>query len=152
MVGISDMKIASGDDILITYALGSCIGTCLYDSTAKIMGLSHILLPHNKMCNNDINLHKYADTAIKELVRNMKLRGASLNRMYAKIAGGAQMFLNSTLTIGEDNKTAVLYELKSLGIRVLGSDVGKNYGRTMECHAKDGKVIIKSINKGKFVL
>ena len=32
IIGIADMKMAKGSGTLITYALGSCIGICLYDS------------------------------------------------------------------------------------------------------------------------
>lgn len=151
-VGISDMKIASGDDVLITYALGSCIGTCLIDNTANIVGMSHILLPSSKNCPSDSNIYKFADTAIKELIKCMKARGASVSRMHAKIAGGAQMFTSSTIKIGEDNRKAVVDELKNFGIRIIAAEVGENYGRTMECHAKDGKVVIKSFNKGLQVI
>ncbi|HAN21723.1 MAG: hypothetical protein A2Y15_00530 [Clostridiales bacterium GWF2_36_10] len=151
-VGISEAKITTGDDILVSYALGSCIGTCLYDSTAKIIGLSHILLPSSNLCPHDNNIYKFADTAIKELVERMRARGASTSRIQAKIAGGAQMFLNSTMRIGDDNKKAVINELNMLGIRIIAADVGENYGRTMECHAKDGKVFIKTINKSIKVL
>ena len=45
VVGISDWKVGRGDDIIVTYALGSCIGTCLYEKTTGIAGLSHIMLP-----------------------------------------------------------------------------------------------------------
>ena len=31
VVGIADMKLAQNGEKLITYALGSCIGICLYD-------------------------------------------------------------------------------------------------------------------------
>lgn len=31
VVGIADMKIAREEGMLITYALGSCLGICLYD-------------------------------------------------------------------------------------------------------------------------
>lgn len=43
IVGISDFKIAQTPDVLITYALGSCVGTCLYDSQIRLAGMSHIL-------------------------------------------------------------------------------------------------------------
>ena len=151
-VGIADMKIGVGDDILITYALGSCIGTCLYDSTKKIIGLSHILLADSKVCSNDNNIYKFANTAIKELVRQMVIHGANTSRLVAKIAGGATMFKNSTLKIGENNIRAVINELKELGIEIFASDIGEDYGRTMECHASDGKVLIKSINKENLIL
>ncbi|MEA4831377.1 MAG: chemotaxis protein CheD [Oscillospiraceae bacterium] len=151
VVGISDMKIASGDDMLITYALGSCVGTCLYDSTAKIIGLSHILLSDSGICPNDSNIYKFADTAIKELVRQMKAKGANQYRLHAKIAGGAQMFANSN-RIGDKNIKAVIDELNKLGIKIVAHDVGENYGRTMTCHAKDGHVEINAISKGKKAL
>ena len=44
-VGISDQNVAHGPDILVTFALGSCVGICLYDPHMKLGGLSHILLP-----------------------------------------------------------------------------------------------------------
>lgn len=146
VVGISDMKIVNGDDMLITYALGSCVGTCIYDSTSGIMGLSHVLLPESSLCVGDSNIKKFADTAIAQMVKEMQARGASVYRMKAKIAGGAQMFLNSTIKIGERNVQTVKKELSRLGISLVGSDVGENYGRTMQCHAADGKVTIKMID------
>ncbi len=147
VVGISDMKIVTGEDVLITYALGSCVGTCIYDSAAGIMGLSHVLLPERSLCTGDNNTKKFADTAIAQMVSDMQARGASAYRMKAKIAGGAQMFFNSTIKIGERNIQMVKRELSRLGISIVGSDVGENYGRTMQCHAADGKVIIKMIDR-----
>ena len=46
VVGISDCKI-SGDseDLLITYALGSCIAVILYDPVVKVGGMLHYMLP-----------------------------------------------------------------------------------------------------------
>ena len=44
-VGSSDLNVAKGEDTLVTYALGSCVGICLYDRVTKIAGLSHIMLP-----------------------------------------------------------------------------------------------------------
>jgi len=39
------MNVAARPGVLITYALGSCVGVCLYDRLTGISGLSHILLP-----------------------------------------------------------------------------------------------------------
>ena len=46
-VGIADMKMAKERGMLITYALGSCIGICLYDQKIKLAALVHIMLPLN---------------------------------------------------------------------------------------------------------
>lgn len=42
-VGISDLNVARAPDVLVTYALGSCVGICLYDSFTRVAGLSHIM-------------------------------------------------------------------------------------------------------------
>jgi len=40
------MKISDReDDVLITYALGSCLGIAIYDPVARIGGLLHVMLP-----------------------------------------------------------------------------------------------------------
>ena len=44
-IGIADLNVVKSPDVLATYALGSCIGICLYDAEAKIAGLAHIMLP-----------------------------------------------------------------------------------------------------------
>jgi chemotaxis protein CheD len=111
------------------------------------MGLSHILLPERSLCVGDNNVKKFADTAICQMVSEMQAHGASIYRMKAKIAGGAQMFINSSIKIGERNVITVKRELCRMGINITGCDVGENYGRTMECHAANGKVMIKTIGR-----
>ena len=59
------MKMAQGSGMLITYALGSCIGICLYDQKIKLAALIHIMLPLN-MEPGRKNTMKYADTGIRE--------------------------------------------------------------------------------------
>ncbi|HEX3027412.1 MAG TPA: chemotaxis protein CheD [Clostridia bacterium] len=152
VVGISDLKITRSPEILITYALGSCIGTCLYDSQLHIAGLSHILLPESAISKSDHNVMKFADTAIEELVKAMEKIGSSRRRLTAKIAGGANMFASVGSSIGERNVAAVKQELTRLNIRITGEDTGKNYGRTVEFHSENGDVIVKSFQHGNKIL
>ena len=44
-IGIGDLKVCRAPDVLVTYALGSCVGICLLDSVVGVGGLSHIMLP-----------------------------------------------------------------------------------------------------------
>ena len=148
VVGISDLKIAKDPDVLITYALGSCVGTCLYDSALRLAGLSHVLLPESSICKEDNNVMKYADTAISELVRKLEAAGASRYRLTAKIAGGAKMFATTGTSMGDRNVIAVKAELQRLCIPLIGEDTGSNYGRTVEFHPDDGSVLIKSVMHG----
>ena len=156
VVGISDLNIAINDDVLVTYALGSCVGICLYDPVSKIAGLSHIMLPTIKdFKDSNAQKEKFADSAVEVLLAKMAAAGALKIRIRAKIAGGAQMFapVNNTslAVIGERNVEAVKNELARLRIPIVAQDTGKNYGRTLFLSAEDGSMKIKSVNKGEWV-
>lgn len=156
VIGISDLNIALDGDVLVTYALGSCVGICLYDPVSKIAGLSHIMLPTiTDFKDPNAQKEKYADTAIEILLNKMLAAGALRIRIRAKIAGGAQMFApvnNTSLAgIGERNIVAVKNELARLKIPIAAEDTGKNYGRTLFLDSNDGSMKIKSVNKGEWV-
>lgn len=151
-VGISDMKIVYSPKSLISYALGSCVGICIIDRVKKIAGMAHIMLPNNNNNNGDkINSFKYADTGIKEMVKQMELMGCMRVRMTAKIAGGARMFEikgNSSIgNIGERNILATKEVLNKLNIKLISQDVGENYGRTIIFDSNSGDLTIKSFSR-----
>ncbi len=77
--------------MLVTYALGSCMGICLYDPLLRLAALVHVMLPLNMETNRKSPL-KYADTGIRETLRKMEEQGGSRARIVAKMAGGARMF------------------------------------------------------------
>ncbi|HHZ01827.1 MAG TPA: chemotaxis protein CheD [Tissierellia bacterium] len=154
-VGISDMKIVKVPEVLISYALGSCVGICILDRDAKLAGMAHIMLSYNKNGDKE-NLFKYADTGITEMVRQMEIMGGLKSRMIAKIAGGAKMFeiQGSSLlgSIGDRNVAAVKETLEKLKIRIVSEDVGKNYGRTIIFDSSTGDLTIKSFGKDLLVI
>lgn len=149
-VGIADLNAVKAPDSLVTYALGSCVGICLYDSEKKIAGLAHIMLPLSTEATGNIdNKRRYADTGIMELIQTMNLMGASNSRMTAKIAGGAQMFKgnSSMFNIGERNVAAVKKVLAAYRIRIIAEETGADFGRTVFFHAEDGKMEVRAAMK-----
>ena len=155
-VGIADLNVVKAPDILVTYALGSCVGICLYDARMKVAGLSHIMLPSSKQMSNVCASQpmKFADTGIAMLVQKMERAGARRVNMTAKIAGGAQMFAAMSTTaianIGERNVIAVKAMLNQLHIPIVAEDCGKYYGRTQYFSASDGVMLIKSVTRGQW--
>lgn len=137
----------------MTYALGSCVGSCLYDKVTGIAGMSHIMLPDSSVVENKsvgFNRMKFADTALPDMVAAMVKMGADPRRLQAKIAGGALMFASKTeqFNIGERNVAAVRKALTALRIPIVASDTGLNYGRTVFFQSADGKVVVKSTTRG----
>ena len=153
-IGIADMKMARDSGTLITYALGSCIGICLYDPMIKLGALVHIMLPLN-METGRTNTMKYADTGIRETIRQMEAKGASKARLTAKIAGGAKMFEitgGSFGNIGQRNIESVHMVLKREGIRLLKEYVGGTIARTLSFDVSTGEATIRSHGKPDIIM
>ena len=153
-IGIADMKMAQNSGMLITYALGSCIGICLYDQKIKLGALIHIMLPLN-MEPGRKNTMKYADTGIRETLKMMEAKGASRSRITAKIAGGAKMFEikgGSLSNIGQRNIDSVKLNLKKEGIRLLKEDVGGTVARTLLFDVNTGLACIRSYGRKELII
>jgi chemotaxis protein CheD len=154
-VGIADLNAGKDPDVIVTYALGSCVGICLYDAGKKIGGLAHIMLPLSTEATSvSDNKRRYADTGIAELIALMERKGAAKAKMTAKIAGGAQMFSvnSSVFNIGERNVNAVKQTLAKHGIRIIAEATGQNFGRTVFFHTDSGKMEIRAATKPTVML
>ena len=154
-IGIADMKMANGEGMLVTYALGSCIGICLHDPSLKLGALVHIMLPLN-METGRKNPMKYADTGIRETLKQMEAKGASRSRITAKIAGGAMMFKDggsgSLGNIGQRNIDSVKLNLKKEGIRLLKEDVGGTVARTLLFDVNSGLGCVRSYGRPELII
>lgn len=150
---MSEIKVGRDPVLLACIGLGSCIGVVLYDPEKRIGGLAHVMLPGNSRQEGLVG--KFVNTAIEEMIKEMKTKGADKKRIRAKIFGGANMFpsLNSRtiLLIGERNIKAVREELKKWEIPLVAKDVGGTEGRTIIFNTHDGKVTMKTL-KGKEVV
>jgi chemotaxis protein CheD len=130
--------------------LGSCVGVVLYDRTARLGGVAHIVLPsaHGAVDHPG----KYADTAIPGMIAdfNRRLGGRAGSRLTAKLVGGANMFQietnareNCNLNIGQRNQEAIEQILADLAIPVLARDVGGTSGRRLTLDTASGTVTIR---------
>ena len=151
-IGIADMKMTRNEGTLITYALGSCIGICLYDPLIRLGALVHIMLPIN-METNRTSPFKYADTGIRMTLDRMVKMGAQRSRIVAKIAGGAKMFDvagNGNLgNIGQRNIERVHRVLQQERIRLVREDVGGSTARTLLFDVATGQGCIKIYGKAE---
>lgn len=155
-VGIADLKVVREPGRLITLGLGSCVGVSLYDPMVKVGGLLHVMLPDSTQFSNVNKLAKFADTGIPLMIQELQKMGARINRMQAKLVGGAQMFSGldekMTLNIGLRNTEKSREVLSNLNIRILAEDVGGNRGRTMIVDTASGMVTIRTMgNKLKVI-
>lgn len=150
-IGLGELFVSNKSGTqLIAHGLGSCIGLSAYDRENKIGGMAHILLPDSSIKSGveSNKPGKFADTAIPELIKQLKALGADLSKLEIKIAGGAQMFaipsLNSSLNIGAKNTDAVKSAVQKAGLKILKEDTGGNAGRTLKLVLDDGKVFLRA--------
>ena len=152
MVGIGDCAIARSPIKIKISGLGSCLGITLYDRQEKIGGLLHTMLPNIEKARIKDNPAKFTDSGIEHLVNEIIKKGGSRKRLEAKIVGGASMFENSHMNIGERNIKSARETMIKLGVLIIAEDTGKNYGRTIIFDTFTGDLLIKTILRGDKVI
>ena len=154
-VKVADYAVAA-EGVIATIGLGSCVAIALYDPTARVGGLAHILLPDESMSRDRSNPAKFPGTILPVVLEEMRRLGASKRRVRAKIAGGASMFANliatNSINIGEKNVAAVRAVLAGAKIPIVGEDVGSDHGRSVYLFLADGRLEVRSLRKGLRVL
>ena len=152
IVKVADLRAGTGTDILVTIGLGSCVGIVLYDATAHVGGLAHVLLPSPALGRQDSNPAKFPQTAVPLLLEQMGERGASLRRISARLIGGASMFSGlgapGTIQMGERNLVASRQALHQSSVAIVGEATGGDFGRTVRFWVADGRVEVSSVAHG----
>lgn len=147
IINISDAKVSNNQsDVLMTYALGSCIAVCLYDPVIHIGGMLHYQLPDSKLdsAKSKDNPFMFADTGVKVLVDKIISLGANKSRIKTKIAGGASMDTGPKgFDIGKRNHLAIRKIMWQNGLMINAEDVGGFAPRNMYMDIADGNVMIR---------
>ena len=91
MVRVADLKAGSGEDVLVTLGLGSCVAILLFDNESKVGGLAHILLPSRSLSRGTENPAKFPHAAVPAMVAEMSLIGADPRRLPRRLDGSARM-------------------------------------------------------------
>lgn len=154
--GIGLGKYAVGRNVQedwVIYGLGSCVGLILWDRTADVVSIAHIVLPKSP-AEAPAEPARYADTAIPHLLAEMKKHGALLSRIVAQIAGGARMLQISGIAgdIGARNVEAVREELSRHRIPLVAELVGGTSGRTLRWDAKRRIAVVSQFGSPDVIL
>ncbi|MFB3924429.1 MAG: chemotaxis protein CheD [Syntrophales bacterium] len=148
VIGVSDLKVSSNtDDVLVTYALGSCIGVAVYDPVVRVGGLLHFMLPDSAIDSKKAreNPAMFADTGIPLLFKTCYGLGAEKKRMIVKVAGGASILDDTNyFRIGQKNIMALRKIFWKNNVLINGEDTGRSCNRTVRLHISTGRVLLKA--------
>ncbi len=148
VVGVGDAACSSDPDaVIVTHALGSCLGIGLYDPLARIAGLFHPMLPAARITPERAKGNPYAcvDTGFHRFMTAMTTLGARKERLIVKVAGGGCMYATSDtdfFDIGKRNYLALRSILEACGMSIAGSCVGGTRAQTVFLHVASGRMIV----------
>lgn len=152
VVGIGAYALSKSPVKIKTFGLGSCVSITLYDRRERVGGLVHTMLPSISHARIKDNPLKYTDSGIEYLTAEILKKGSSRKRLEAKIVGGAHMFENRNLRIGERNVKWAKNTLEKFEIPIIAEDTGKNYGRTVTLDISTGDLLIRTILRGDQII
>jgi chemotaxis protein CheD len=150
-VGVSDMKISTGSPpMIITHALGSCLGLIIHDPVAGVAGMLHAMLPLAKLSPEKAaaNPCMFVDTGVPALFRAFEAAGGQRSRAIVKAAGCAEPLKAANMfKIGSRN-FATLKKLLWKNDLLLGpTAVGGTLCRTLRIHLDTGEAFISTGRK-----
>ena len=147
-VDISDLKVsADPGDVIVTYALGSCIAVMLHDPVRVAAGMIHYMLPLSETAPEKAkaNPAMFADTGVPALFHAMYALGSRKQDIVVKVAGGGALYDdNGLFRIGQRNYTVLRKIFWKAGVIIRAEDVGGARSRTARLHVASGRCTISS--------
>ena len=148
IVGVSDMKISrSAGDVIVTHALGSCIGIAIHDPKACVGGILHYMLPLSKVDLDKAkkNPYMFGDTGIPELFKQAYKMGATKDNLRVVMAGGSQVFEKKDFfAIGKRNTVIARKMFWKNNVLIDAEHVGGSIPRTMYLEIGSGNTWMTS--------
>lgn len=147
VVGMADCRIGTNPEaVLVTYALGSCIGLTMYDPVVGIGGLLHFMLPDSALdpARARQNPAMFADTGIASLLEKLVAQGASKRRLIVCAAGAAQILDDKgVFEIGKRNYLATRRLLWKYGMLLQREAIGGVNFRTITLEIATGRLLLQ---------
>jgi chemotaxis protein CheD len=140
----NEYYVTSGEELMLSTVLGSCVSACIHDPVTKVGGMNHFMLPEGDAGSPGSATMRYGSFAMEVLINELIKAGADRNRLEAKVfGGGAVLSAMQQMNIGERNGTFVLNYLKTEGIPVRAQDLGDVHARRINYFPRSGKVMVR---------
>jgi chemotaxis protein CheD len=141
----------SGERILVSTVLGSCVGATLFLPRRQLGGMFHALLPSQE---ESVRPHeaasscRFVDGALKHLLAAFVSFGVAPGEIEAKLFGGADMFSERQgggSQVGRRNVDRAEEVLRAAGLKIVTSDVGGGRGRKILFSPTTGEVWVRRV-------
>ena len=147
-VGIGELKVSDDpEDVLVTYALGSCIAVLVHDPVRRVGGMIHYMLPESSV-KPEKSLQRpgmFADTGVPLLFESMYARACRRSDLVVKVAGGASIQDDKGyFAIGKRNYTILRKMFWRSGFAITAESVGGRVSRTVRLFVGNGRTTVRA--------
>ncbi|MFC1571982.1 chemotaxis protein CheD [Candidatus Eisenbacteria bacterium] len=143
VVGVGDMKLSSNaGDIVVTHALGSCVGIAIHDPTVQLGGILHFMLPRSSVNPGKAwsKPYLFADTGIPSFFKEAFRQGATKKGLDVRLAGGAQILDDRDFfAVGKRNQTIARKLFWKNNVTVNAEHLGGHIARTLYLEIGTGR-------------
>ena len=154
-VPMGESRVSADGTSLRTVGLGSCLAVVIFAPRQQLAGLAHCMLPMpDDAASNASPPHhnaKYVQTAIPDLLRQLKAAGA-VAPFSATLVGGSCLFpslaAGAVGDIAGANVTTARSMLADLAIPIRAEDVGGHVGRSIVVDPCTQRVLVHTIRHG----
>jgi chemotaxis protein CheD len=149
VVGVGEGRLSNRpSELLVTYALGTCLGVTAHDAQAGVGGLLHAMLPTSSINPEDsqVNPYKYVDTGVPRLLEGLFALGADPRRLVLTVAGGVwtkEREQKDSFQIGKRNMVMLRKVLWERNLLLKATEVGGEIPRGMTLLIRTGEVLVK---------
>jgi chemotaxis protein CheD len=136
-------------DIVLATVLGSCVAACIRDTTARVGGMNHFLLPQTASETGPANRSaRYGTYAMEVLINRMIRHGARKQTMEAKVFGGGSVMRDlRSSAVGEANASFIVEYLSKEGIALAAQDLLDECARKIYFFPASGRVLVKKLRQ-----
>jgi chemotaxis protein CheD len=136
----------TGNDIMISTVLGSCVSVCIRDRISGVGGMNHFMLPGDRLKQGRSleSSARYGTHAMELLFNHYSKLGGNLTNLEAKVFGAGKV-MDGMSDVGRQNADFALQYLKARNIQVVAVDIGDIHPRKVIFIPRTGQAFVKRI-------
>jgi chemotaxis protein CheD len=138
-INTGEVKVGSGNIILRSVAIGSCVVIAAYDSSEKAGALAHIMLPGSAPEKSQEKT-KYAANGINEMLRLMTCAGIKKDNIEVCLVGGGNVLKKKDDNICRENIKSTARLLRKEGIPIKATVLGGAKRKGVSLNIESGSI------------
>lgn len=135
-----EVEARKGNAILRASAIGSCVVVTAHDPECGVGAMAHVMLPGTSLNRQSSAGLKYAEDAMREMMRLLADLGAVRARLRVCLVGGGNMLGDDHDSPGPETAHSLLGFLHRMGLEPVATELGGTQRRSCVLDVARGRV------------